>query len=678
MRRFPVLFWCALFALSLLLLLAFWSAGPAASAPESGFFFDSGEDVGVGGWDAAVDDLDGDGDVDLYVANDGADAVWINQGGVQGGIAGRYADSGQSLGDFLTVGVALGDVDGDGDTDAVVLNNDMGLVVVWINQGGDEGGTAGQFLPSGQSMAEDLASDVALGDLDGDGDLDIFITRNIGRANKVWVNEGGLQGGTAGEFSDSGQALGNESSGDVALADVDGDGDLDAFVADDGSNHLWINQGGDQNGTPGAFQDSGQPLGDRFSISVALGDVDGDGDPDAYVGNITDDDALWINQGGLQEGTAGEFAASGQTLMAGSTRDVALGDVDDDGDLDAFLARAGANAVWINQGGDQGGAAGIFENGGQEIGEAFSEAVALGDADADDDLDAFVANPYAANVLRTNGEADLPEAAFDVERELNADGDEVAYWAQGGTATLPVVLSHPVTQTVDVYVRVEGPTVAVTETLTFAAGEQLQLLTLENPDPDPSETFTLILYVTPGGSPPGDGVETDRLLFVFVDGAQGPQGCFLCYVEWLGRLLDVDPALWTLHQADLGGREGSPQWDYYTALFRIYSPEMSDLVARHPSLLWSSIDVLGEFKPAVQALATNDSGYTIDQSLAEGMDDFFADLSVEAGPGLQAAIEQERAALDVPSFAGLTMNEAWDHLVEQRPINRLYVTIILK
>ena len=673
-----MLLWCTLLLLFLLLAVTLWPAGPAATAPDSGFFFDSFEEVGSGGWEAAAGDVDGDGDLDLYMANDGPDAVWINQGGAQGDVEGEYADSGQSLGDFLTVGVALGDVDGDGDLDAVVLNNSMSLIVVFVNQGGAQGGTPGQFSDSGQTLEEDLASAVALGDVDGDGDLDAFVARNIGRANKVWLNQGGDQGGTAGEFGDSGQTLGSESSSDAALGDVDGDGDLDAFVADGGPNHVWINQGGAQSGTAGAFEDSGQVLGDRFSLSVALGDVDGDGDVDAYVGNNTgDDDALWINEGGAQGGTEGDFADSGQTLAAGATRDVALGDVDGDGDADAFLARAGANAVWINQGGDQGGAAGVFQES-QQIGDDFSEAVALGDADGDGDLDAFVANPYAPNRLLTNGEAALPTAAFDVEREVNDGGDEVAYWAQGGGAMLPIVLSHPVTQTVDVYVRVEGPGPTMTETLSFAAGEQLQLLNLENPAPDPSETFTLILRVAPGGTPPAGSVETDRLLFVFVDGAQGPRNCFLCYVEWLGRLLDVDPALWSLHHADLGEREASPQWDYYSALFGVYAPQMSDLVARHPSLLWSSIGVLNDFKPAVQALESGDAGYTIDQSLAEGMDGFFEDMAAEAGPGLQAAVEQERAALDLPAFAGLTMDEAWDHLVAQRPIDQAYVTVILK
>jgi hypothetical protein len=57
---------------------------------------------------------------------------------------------------------------------------------------------------------------VALGDVDGDGDLDVFVANN-GQANRVWVNDG------SGGFSDSGQSLGSSFSYGVALGDVDGD-----------------------------------------------------------------------------------------------------------------------------------------------------------------------------------------------------------------------------------------------------------------------------------------------------------------------------------------------------------------------------------------------------------------------------------------------------------------------
>ena len=112
---------------------------------------------------------------------------------------------------------------------------------------------------------------------------------------------------SGGIFVDSGQLLGSSPSYDVALGDLDGDANLDAFVANYGSggkaNTVWLNDGS------GTFTDSGQQLGSSDSYHVALGDVDNDGDLDAFVGNFGPN-RVWLNQGG----TIGAFSESGQNL----------------------------------------------------------------------------------------------------------------------------------------------------------------------------------------------------------------------------------------------------------------------------------------------------------------------------------------------------------------------------
>ena len=103
-------------------------------------------------------------------------------------------------------------------------------------------------------------------------------------------------GGGSGHFADSLQSLGSFTSTAVALGDVDGDGDLDAFVANDGANKVWRNDG------TGTFSDSGQSLGSSVSAGVALGDVDSDGDLDAFVANFGyghghgEANRVWLNR----------------------------------------------------------------------------------------------------------------------------------------------------------------------------------------------------------------------------------------------------------------------------------------------------------------------------------------------------------------------------------------------
>ena len=64
-------------------------------------------------------------------------------------------------------------------------------------------------------------------------------------------------------FTDSGQALGNSKSLGISLRDVDGDNDLDAFVANQKSNKVWLNDGN------GKFTDSGKALGNFYSLGVS-------------------------------------------------------------------------------------------------------------------------------------------------------------------------------------------------------------------------------------------------------------------------------------------------------------------------------------------------------------------------------------------------------------------------
>jgi hypothetical protein len=356
----------------------------------------SGAGLGSGSSHAVkLADLDGDGDLDAWVASitDQPNFVWFNAGGQQGGVLGRFVDSGQRLGSAGSTDVALGDLDGDGDLDGWVANY-AGPNRVWINAGGAQGGPQGSFVESGQQLGSADSRGVSLADLDGDGDLDAWVS-NYG-PNRVWINIGGAQGGVPGVFEDSGQALGSASSSHHALGDLDGDGDLDAWVVNfyGQSDRVWINAGGAQGGTPGSFVDSGQALGNTYSRMVGLGDLDGDGDLDAWIANtVGQANRIWWNAGGVQGGTEGVFVDSGQSLGNGSSEGVVLGDVDGDGDLDAYVSnRPDPNRVWLNSGGLQGGALGVFIESGNALGSAWSVKAALGDLDEDGDLDAWIAN----------------------------------------------------------------------------------------------------------------------------------------------------------------------------------------------------------------------------------------------------------------------------------------------
>ncbi len=322
---------------------------------------DSGQRLGNGrSWDVSLGDLDRDGDLDAFVANsvEGGDEseVWLNNG--QGVFSIKEQNPGYGM------GLDLGDLDNDGDLDVFIVGwEDTGRVLL-------NDGTA-TFIDSGQRLGEKGGFDVTLGDLDSDNDLDAIIAHE--KENTVWINDG------KGIFHDSGQLLGSKYSAAVGIADVDGDGDLDAVTA--GWNEpgkVWLNDGN------GNFTDSGYALSPSsiHMHGLAVGDLNADGASDAFLTGSPSQ--IWFNDG------TGRFIKSEQRLSSPAGDTAAIGDIDGDGDPDIYLA-AGDWAVsddklWLNDGN------GFFTEGNFPLSTEFSSGIGLGDLDGDGDLDAFVAH----------------------------------------------------------------------------------------------------------------------------------------------------------------------------------------------------------------------------------------------------------------------------------------------
>jgi hypothetical protein len=364
-----------LFALTLVLLSACQSRpvatavpSPTPSAPFT--FVDSGQDLGQGdGASVVVGDLDGDGDSDAFISNADKNSILLLNDGV-----GKFVKSSQ---EFKPSSFAIfGDLNGDKSLDIFITEETSNEV--WLNDG------HGVFSASDQALVSTESSSVALGDLDGDGDLDAFVTNWNSNPDQVFLNDG------SGIFTDSGQTLGNWSGTAVSLGDVDQDGDLDALVANNGEKSdnasvLWLNDGA------GVFTDSTQRLGLTNAYAAVLGDLDLDGDLDAFIANSSHNganpaDKVWLNDGN------GIFTDSGQNLGTLYSLTAALADMDGDGDLDAIAGswKTGLK-IWLNDGN------GTFSDSKIKLDSFNSSGVAIADMDGDGDLDIFVStNTWAA------------------------------------------------------------------------------------------------------------------------------------------------------------------------------------------------------------------------------------------------------------------------------------------
>ena len=274
----------------------------------------AGSGAGLQGWSmgATPADYDLDGDDDLYVTRWGRNALLRNEG------RGRFTDVAALAkvdDNRWGIGAAFADYDLDGDLDLYVANyiefelNGPPFYDRWCNHRGIKAacGPAGfnaerdvLFRNDGNGSFSDVSMaagiddpprygmQVAWGDLDADGDLDAYVT-NDGHANSLLRNDG------RGKFADIGISSGAAFSGDgrsqagmgVALGDGDGDGWCDIFVTNFSQDH---NTYYENTGT-GFFTDISGQAGLAGSSRPFMGwatfffDCDGDTDLDLFVAN---------------------------------------------------------------------------------------------------------------------------------------------------------------------------------------------------------------------------------------------------------------------------------------------------------------------------------------------------------------------------------------------------------
>ena len=275
-------------------------------------------------------DVDGDGDIDALSASnlDNKIAWYENVGG--GGTS--WTLHTVSISADGAVSVYAADVDGDGDLDVLSASIDDDKIAWYENVGG--GGTS--WVLHTISTSADSASSVYAGDVDGDGDLDALSTSVFDDKVAWYENVGG--GGTAWTLHTI--STNADSAYSVHVADVDGDGDLDALSASvlDSKIAWYENVGG--GGTSWALHTISTDA--DFAFSVYAADVDRDGDMDALSASSLDSKIAWYENVG---GGGTSWALHTISTDASSARSVYAADVDGDGDLDALSASVTDNSI---------------------------------------------------------------------------------------------------------------------------------------------------------------------------------------------------------------------------------------------------------------------------------------------------------------------------------------------
>ena len=283
-------------------------------------------------------DFDGDGDVDLVLCGDNRNTPLLMQNNGQGDFT-KAGEFPQTLGSI--VDIQSEDLNGDGTLDIAMAEkiDKQGLVSIYFNQGG------GRFFSSSKvQFSVPPMQSIRFGDMDGDGDMDMVLVTYDGMYD-CYYNNG------KGKFLDDVKRLVEGYPKDFfALGYLDGNGVMDIAV---GSNyphssenplHLTIildNYGHEFPDNINRGNQSG------WVRDIALGDMDGDGDMDIVqcVSNSENDIRIFLNNGdrtfSKMEWNSGSDSAPFK---------LALGDMDQDGDLDIVLTRTnGLHSILWNK-----------------------------------------------------------------------------------------------------------------------------------------------------------------------------------------------------------------------------------------------------------------------------------------------------------------------------------------
>ncbi|MGL4637046.1 MAG: beta strand repeat-containing protein [Beijerinckiaceae bacterium] len=378
------------------------------------------------------------------------------------------------------------DLDGDGDQDMLVGEAD-GTLRYFRNTGTavaptftEQVGVANPF----NGIDVDFDSAPIFADLDSDGDLDVFVGETSGTIN-YYRNTGTAiapafteQVGAANPFN--GFDVGSSSS--PAFVDVDGDGDLDAFIGEtDGIINYFRNTGTAvapvftiQTGVANPF--NGVDIGNKSTLT--FGDIDDDGDQDAFFGNQNGSIIYYLNTGTatspvFAEQVAGSNPFNGVTVGSESTP--TLVDIDGDRDLDLVIGEGDGTINYFRNNTpppstQQFVAVSGASNPLSVVAVGQNTIPAFVDIDGDGDLDAFIGQNQAGDtnffrntgtalapvfVLQSNANNPLKDATLNITTsaaptfvDIDGDGDQdafigkndgsIGFFRNTGTALAPV------------------------------------------------------------------------------------------------------------------------------------------------------------------------------------------------------------------------------------------------
>jgi FG-GAP-like repeat/SprB repeat/Secretion system C-terminal sorting domain/IPT/TIG domain/PKD domain/FG-GAP repeat len=381
--------------------------------------------TGTGPFSLSIGDLDGDGKSDLALANEGSNTVSILRNTSNAGIVSFASKVDFATGPYPR-SVSIGDIDGDGKPDLAVANVNGHNVSVLRNTSAT--GTI-SFATKVDFGAGFTSHSVSIGDIDGDGKPDLAVANFSSNTVSVLRNTSTV--GTV-SFAVKADFITGDGPTSVSLGDIDGDGKLDLAVANNsGTQGVSVLRNTSTLGNINFATKVNFSTG-SYPFSVSIGDLDGDGKSDLVAINPgINSTSVFRNTStlGVVSFASKVDFATGTYPMAGS-----LGDIDGDGkpdlavlqnDLSVYRNTSTIGTVNFSTKID------FISGGGYSVG--------LGDLDGDGKPDLVAAN-YGSNTLSVLRQLDLPQGSLTANGPLCTSGTgQLTFTATAGTGPFTVV-----------------------------------------------------------------------------------------------------------------------------------------------------------------------------------------------------------------------------------------------
>jgi hypothetical protein len=289
--------------------------------------------------EVSVGDIDGDGKPDLAVANYSANSVSVFRNTSILGAVTFAPKVNFTTGDYPS-SVSIGDINGDGKLDLVVANNDDGDISVFRNT--STLGIVNFDAKMDFSMGGGDPVSVRIGDIDEDGKPDLVIVSRFSNMVTILRNttsQGSISFANGVIFS---TGIGSSNPRSVRIGDIDGDGKPDLAVASPAINAISVFQNTSTIGIVSFASKIDIPTGD-FPIGVGMGDIDGDGKPDLAAANYNDNTVSILRNTSISGSIS--FASKVDFATGDNPFSIKIGDIDGDGKPDLAIPNVSDNTV---------------------------------------------------------------------------------------------------------------------------------------------------------------------------------------------------------------------------------------------------------------------------------------------------------------------------------------------